>query len=113
MKFLTDNTLSLFNELTGYEYLNGFTFVGGSAAAYYLSHRLSEDLDFFTWKQKLPLETDILIKKISENREVSIANRSETYLDIFIDGIKVTFFANDWQALMKTELILLSHLTQN
>lgn len=104
MKFLTDNTYSLFNELAGLEYLNNFTFVGGSAVAYYLGHRLSEDLDFFTWKQKLPPETDNLIKKISENREVSIANRSDTYMDIFIDGIKVTFFANDWQALKENRI---------
>ncbi len=110
MKFLTDNTLSLFNELAGHEYLNGFTFVGGSAIAYYLSHRLSEDLNFFTWKQKLPLETDNLIKKISENREVSIANRSETYLDIFIDGIKVTFFANDWQALKENRINITNYI---
>lgn len=110
MKFLTDNTLSLFNELAGYEYLDCFTFVGGSAVAYYLSHRLSEDLDFFTWKQKLPLETDNLIKKISENREVSIANRSETYLDIFIDGIKVTFFANDWQALKENRINITNYI---
>lgn len=110
MKFLTDNTLSLFNELSGYEYLNGFTFVGGSAVAYFLSHRLSEDLDFFTWKQKLPLETDNLIKKISGNREVSIANRSETYLDIFIDGIKVTFFANDWQALKENRINITNYI---
>ena len=104
MKFLTDNTYSLFNELAGLEYLNNFTFVGGSAVAYYLNHRLSEDLDFFTWKQKLPPETDNLIKKISENCEVTIANRSDTYLDIFIDGIKVTFFANDWQALKENRI---------
>lgn len=110
MKFLTDNTLSLFNELSGYKYLNSFTFVGGSAVAYYLSHRLSEDLDFFTWKQKLPLETDNLIKKISENREVSIANSSESYLDIFIDGIKVTFFANDWQALKENRTNITNYI---
>lgn len=110
MKFLSDNTLSLFNELSCYEFLNGFTFVGGSAAAYYLSHRLSEDLDFFTWGKKLPLETDGLIKRISENRELSIANRSETYLDIFIDGIKVTFFANDWQALKENRIKITNHI---
>jgi predicted nucleotidyltransferase component of viral defense system len=110
MKFLTDNTLSLFNQLSGYEYLNSFTFVGGSAVAYYLNHRLSEDLDFFTWTQKLPLETDNLIKKISGNREVLIANRSETYFDIFIDGIKVTFFANDWQALKENRIKISNYI---
>ena len=72
MKFLTDNTLSLFNELSNYDYFNNFTFVGGSAAAYYLNHRLSDDLDFFTWIQKLPLETDILIKKFLKTEKYQL-----------------------------------------
>jgi predicted nucleotidyltransferase component of viral defense system len=99
MKFLTDKTLLLFNELSGYDYPGGFTFVGGSAVAYYLNHRISEDLDFFSWDEKLPPETDNFINKISINHIVSIANRTDSFLDIFIDGIKITFFANDWAAL--------------
>ena len=99
MKFLTDNTSLLFNELSGYEYLSSFTFAGGSAIAYYLNHRLSEDMDFFSWNGKLPPETDNFIKKISGSHEVTIANRTDSFPDIFIDGIKTTFFANDWTSL--------------
>jgi predicted nucleotidyltransferase component of viral defense system len=99
MKFLTDDTSLLFNQLSGNEYLSGFTFVGGSAIAYYLNHRLSEDLDFFSWKKKLPPETDTFINIISEKHEISIANRTDSFMDIFIDGIKITFFANDRAAL--------------
>ena len=104
MKFLTDKTTSIFKELSDYRYLSDFTFVGGSAVAYYLNHRLSDDLDFFSSKEWLPDETNIFIKKISRSRKVIIANRTQTYLDLFIDGIKVTLFANDWDALKENRV---------
>ena len=104
MKFLTDRTSSIFNELSDYELLREFTFVGGSAVAYYLNHRLSDDLDFFSSNEWLPDETDIFIKKISRSRKVIIANRTPTYLDLFIDDIKVTLFANDWDALKENRM---------
>jgi len=104
MRFLTDRTTSIFNELSDYELLREFTFVGGSAVAYYLNHRLSDDLDFFSSNEWLPDETDIFIKKISRSRKVIIANRTQTYLDLFIDDIKVTLFANDWDALKENRI---------
>ena len=104
MKFLTDRTTSIFNELSDYRYLSDFTFVDGSAVAYYLNHRLSDDMDFFSSKERLPDETNIFIKKISLSRKVIIANRTQTYLDLFIDDIKVTLFAYDWDALNENRL---------
>lgn len=50
MKFLTDKTQLVFNSLAEHKIIIEFTFVGGSAIAYHLQHRLSEDLDFFTWQ---------------------------------------------------------------
>jgi hypothetical protein len=52
MKFLTAEAFSVYKEISLFEILSEFTFVGGSALASYLHHRLSEDLDFFTWKTK-------------------------------------------------------------
>ena len=99
MKFLTTKAASIFEELSDYKFLSDFTLVGGSAIAYYLEHRLSEDLDFFSWKEFLPVETDRFINKISRNRKVIIANKTKSYLDIFIDDVKLTLFANEWDAL--------------
>ena len=99
MKFLTAKATSIFEELSDYKLLSDFTLVGGSAIAYYLNHRLSEDLDFFSWNEFLPAETDSFINKISKNRKVVIANKTKNYLDIFIDDIKLTLFANEWNVL--------------
>jgi predicted nucleotidyltransferase component of viral defense system len=94
--FLTDNTLKIYRAISSYEYLNNFTFVGGSAIAYYLNHRLSEDLDFFTWLDKLPYETTNFVNTLSKNHQVIIANASNTYMDILVDDVKISFFANNW-----------------
>jgi len=99
MKFLTDDTYNLFKELAGNPVVSEFTFVGGSAIGYYLNHRMSEDLDFFTWYEKLPMETQGFIDSIAKTRTIVIANRSQSYIDLFIDDIKVTLFANNWAAL--------------
>ena len=101
MKFLTDNTYSLFEELAEKSLLSDFTFVGGSAIGYYLGHRLSEDLDFFTWHEKLPVETQSFIDALAKTKNIVIANRTQTYMDLLINDIKVTLFANDWDALKK------------
>jgi hypothetical protein len=101
VKFLTDKTYNLFEGLAEKSLLSEFTFVGGSAIGYYLRHRLSEDLDFFTWHERLPVETQSFIDALAKTRNIVIANKTHTYMDLFIDDIKVTLFANDWDALKK------------
>ncbi len=99
MHFLTVKTNEVFNSLAGYKILKEFTFVGGSAIAYYLNHRLSEDLDFFTWQKHLPEGISLFLKDISKTHKVEIVNSTNENIDVFIDGIKVTLFANDWDVL--------------
>lgn len=99
MKFLTDNAYSLFVEFTGNVFFKNFTFVGGSAIGYYLGHRLSEDLDFFTWSDRLPEETETFINTTGRTHRVVIANRSDSLIDLFVDDIKITLFANNWELL--------------
>jgi hypothetical protein len=42
-------TEKLLKEFSEYKELNDFAFVGGSALSYYLKHRFSEDIDFFSF----------------------------------------------------------------
>ncbi len=106
MNFLTDKTKSVFDALAEYDLLKEFSFVGGSAIAYYLQHRLSEDLDFFTWHKFLPKDILLLLKDLTKNHKAEIVNSSATYMDVFINGIKVTFFANDWDVLKSNRKLI-------
>ena len=110
MHFLTDNSRKVFNNLSDYEVMNDFTFVGGSAIAFYLNHRLSEDIDLFTWKEKIPVEIENLILILEKKYKIEIVNKSRSYIDLFIDSTKVTFFANNWDSLREERKQLLHNI---
>jgi predicted nucleotidyltransferase component of viral defense system len=99
MNFLTDNTREVFLDLSRIDFISGFTFVGGSAIASYLNHRLSEDLDFFTWQDTLP-DISVFLRHLTKKHSVQIANSSPLQWDLFIDECKVTLFANNWEDLL-------------
>jgi len=108
--FLTGKTAKIFEELSEYAYLSGFTFVGGSALAYYLKHRLSEDLDFFSSEYALPVDTDNFLNRMGKNHTLVTANASQSYLDVFVDDVKITLFANGWEALKNKRVKLMGNI---
>jgi predicted nucleotidyltransferase component of viral defense system len=103
---LPTETKEVFIALSNAEFLNEYIFVGGSALSVYLNHRKSEDIDLFTWNKtidnKLILET---IKKLFGDN-FTIENISNTQLDLKVNNVKLTFFANNWNKLEKTEPLL-------
>jgi len=95
--FLSKKTSEVFKLIDKFDFIQNFTLVGGSGLAYYLNHRLSEDLDYFTWNKSLDRKVlDKFLLSINENHEVIILNQSPLEIDLLIDGVKITFFANDW-----------------
>ena len=94
--YLLPNTREVLIELSHLEYMQDYTFVGGSALSSYLHHRLSEDLDFFTLNDKAD-PMDILPFLTSES--LTIANRSLKQFDLIYKGVKITFFNNNWDRL--------------
>mgnify|MGYP006285309377 CR=1 FL=1 len=92
--------------------LAGFTLVGGTALALQIGHRISEDLDFNIFGQKLPIRViDRLLDELaaggaaieslitSEQKLAFKINTSENldhYIqDYLIDGAKVTFHSRN------------------
>lgn len=92
----TKEVLLLLSEL---QVMQSFTFVGGSALAVHLNHRLSEDLDFFSSESEL--DTKSILEQVNQLKvaDYKIINNSKNQLDLFINNIKVTFFANNWKEL--------------
>ena len=99
LKSLMPDTKKVLKKLAGLSLLKEFTFVGGSALSIYLSHRYSEDIDLFTWKEKL--DGLSIQEKISEAdfSRINILNISQQQADFMIDGVNVTFFDNNWSEL--------------
>ena len=104
MNYLLPKTKQVLLEVSEFGWLQQFTFVGGSGLSLYLHHRLSEDIDLFTWEKQLdkPLILNTLNSKYNS---YSIQQETDKQLDLIIDGVNVTFFANDWEALKKHTLL--------
>ena len=101
---LSPSTFEVLNTLSEIEEIKNFTLVGGSALSIYLHHRISEDLDFFTWNDKLEAAgIDALVKKTGLVYPVKIINTYADGVDLLINNIKVTFFANYWERLKERE----------
>ncbi|MFN0049862.1 MAG: nucleotidyl transferase AbiEii/AbiGii toxin family protein [Cytophagales bacterium] len=85
------------------EILKDYTFVGGSALAVYLNHRKSEDIDLFTWQATLHLENIQKMLADTFKQNFKLINFSKTQIDCICEGVKVTFFANNWDQLKKNQ----------
>jgi hypothetical protein len=106
-KSLAPAAADVLSSLAGIEDLKYFTLVGGSALSIYLNHRISENLDFFTWIEKLEsARIDSILNNISKTHSVKIINSYADGLDISIDQVKVTFSANGWDKLKERERLL-------
>lgn len=78
-------------------FLENYVLVGGSALTLYLSHRKSEDLDFFTYDDRFDKKEIFEYIKSFENKE--IINQTDEQIDLLLDGVKVTFFNAKWEFL--------------
>lgn len=112
MDLLPAATKKNFASLNNDTRLAGFTLVGGTALALQIGHRISEDLDFNIFGQKLPIRaingvlddlaaSGAIIKSLitSEQKSRFKINTSENlddYIqDYLIDGAKVTFHSRN------------------
>lgn len=83
------NTLELLKKLQGLSQLNDFRLVGGTSLALQIGHRLSVDLDFFSYDIGVPSDIQYIVNQIGGRIEnVSLSERIKIYN---IDNIKVDF----------------------
>ncbi len=97
LECLLNNARKVLKELIKNDYMNNFVLVGGSALALHLCHRLSKDLDFFTYENSFDKEKILQLIKNFKNKE--IVNISNEQIDVIIDEVKVTFFNAKWSFL--------------
>ena len=112
LEFMPEATQKNFARLKDDPRLAGFTLVGGTALALQIGHRISEDLDFNVFGQKLPIKAiDGLLDDLAAGgAEIESLITSEQKLgfkintsvnldhyiqDYLIDGAKVTFHSRN------------------
>ena len=96
---LSKNQIKILN-LLGQEtaVAKNFYLTGGTALAeFYLQHRLSEDLDFFSETEFNPQDISVILKKITKNAGIKKIdfqqsfNRNLFFLELKNDVIKTEF----------------------
>ena len=100
---LLPKTQNVLLQLATLPMMQNFTFVGGSALAIYENHRLSEDLDFFTWHKTL--DNELIRQELQDLNFNSViyTDFSTKQINMVIDNVKVTFFANGWNSLQRKQ----------
>lgn len=78
---LTETQITLLRELGQSEFVaQNFYLTGGTAlAAFYLHHRYSEDLDFFSENEFDILQLDIALKKVKDRLAISKIDYQQSY----------------------------------
>jgi hypothetical protein len=88
-------TEKILKEFSEHKEINDFAFAGGSALSYYLKHRYSEDLDFFSFSSSFTLDKKIvnrlMDKLISKGYKVSNTLDEEEQVNFYINKTKATF----------------------
>lgn len=112
LQFMPESTQKNFARLQNDSRLAGFTLVGGTALALQIGHRVSEDLDFNIFGQKLPVKAlDGLLDELAEGGctieslitpeqklgfKINTSENLDHYIqDYLIDGAKVTFHSRN------------------
>ena len=99
MKGLAPKTLSVFNKICLLDCIKPYTLVGGTALSLQIANRLSEDLDFMSWKLSKDEKREVdwpEIKKQLESigtvEKIDILDFS--HVEFIVDGVKISFYAN-------------------
>lgn len=68
--------------------LDDFVLVGGTALALHFGHRISEDIDLFTWAR---FDVDFLLEELSGKMKFDVKSKTPIGAHVFIKAVKTDF----------------------
>lgn len=115
MKGLARHTSLIFDKITRLECIRPYVLVGGTALSLQLGTRLSEDLDFMSWRKTRNEKREVdwpTIKKelesIGQVEHVDILGLD--HVEFIVSGVKISFYANPNHSPLKNEVPYLNNL---
>lgn len=109
MKGLTPATYSVFDKISHLNCIKPYVLVGGTALSLQLATRLSEDLDFMSWRKSKNEKREVDWPAIQ--KELATIGNIESFeiLDLdhvvfIVDGVKLSFYANPNYSPLETEI---------
>ena len=100
MTALAIHTTEIFNNITTLECIKPYFLVGGTALALQLNTRLSEDLDFMSWKsqnsEKLEVDWVAIEKELSSIGKIEACDIWDfDHVEYLVSGVKISFYASN------------------
>lgn len=113
-KGLAPHTSTIFHEVARLDCIKPYTLVGGTALSLQLANRLSEDLDFMSWRTSVSERREVDWPRIKKELETIGRLTSCDILDIdhvefAINNVKISFYANPHRSPLKDRI----HLSDN
>lgn len=99
MKGLAPQTAKIFEAVTNLECIKPYTLVGGTALSLQLGTRLSEDLDFMSWRsskhEKREVDWPSISKELGAIGTIDHMDILDmNHVEFVVDGVKLSFYAN-------------------
>lgn len=96
---LAPHTAAIFEAVSELDCLKPYVLVGGTALSLQLNNRMSEDLDFMSWRQHKNEKREVdwpLIKRqletIGDVQNIDILDLD--HVEFLVSGVKISFYAN-------------------
>ncbi len=115
MKGIAPHTAEIIEPLSRLECIKPYCLVGGTALSIQLGTRLSEDLDFMSWRRNKSEKREVdwpLIKRelesIGEVEQCEILDLD--HVEFVVNGVKVSFYANPNYSPVQKEVHFLNNI---
>lgn len=95
-------TLELLKSLQSRDYLRGFNLVGGTALAFYMGHRKSDDIDLFS---NFTFDVSQLIEFIQQDYPLQLYNTASGTIKGSIENVNVDIIAHRYPYLNEPSII--------
>lgn len=116
MNGLSSKTSAIFESISKLECIKPYLLVGGTALSLQLGTRLSEDLDFMSWRTHKNEKREVDWHGIKKELE-TIGNVEKCdildidHVEFIVDGVKISFYANPNYSPVNKEIIFLNNST--
>lgn len=115
MPSLAPQTTAIFDAVTSLECIRPYVLVGGTALSLQLETRLSENLDFMSWRKSLDEKREVDWPQIQ--KELSAIGTVENcdildidHVEFIVEGVKVSFYANPNRSPLKQAIAYRNNL---
>lgn len=115
MPSLAPQTTAIFDAVTSLECIRPYVLVGGTALSLQLETRLSENLEFMSWRKSLDEKREVDWPQIQ--KELSAIGTVENcdildidHVEFIVEGVKVSFYANPNRSPLKQAIAYRNNL---